>query len=206
MIDGGVWQLVQIGMVTGVLHSFDADHVAAVTGLSSQQRQSKYWSLFSLQWAAGHGVAVLLVAMAVFILGMAIPFRMSELAEQAVAYTLIAIGVAAWFQLYSEHRGQKNRSSRSAKAAMVGLLHGCAGSAPLLALLPISTMESPVWGLAYVLLFCLGVVFAMLLLGKLLAVSMSNIDRKVNISFLWLRPLFATVSLALGLYLLAVSF
>ena len=191
--------LLQMGVLAGMVHSLDADHVAAVAGLSSQQRTSS-GPRFSLHWAMGHGTAVLLVAVAVFLLGMAIPYRMSALAEAAVAYTLIAIGAAAWFQLYCEYRGRKRVPPVVNRAAAVGLLHGCAGSAPLLALLPATAMQSPAWGLAYVMLFCLGVVLAMLLLGKLLALSVVSMRRRRNL-LIWVRPLLASFTLLLGLYL-----
>lgn len=217
-MENNVWLLLQMGLAAGMLHSLDADHVAAVAGLSCGESSNgsrvtesrgvfsrRLWSPFSLHWAAGHGVAVIVVALAVLLLGMAIPYRMSALAEQAVAYTLIAIGLVAWFQLYCEFRGRHQADVPSNKAAAVGLLHGCAGSAPLLALLPATAMESPAWGLAYVLLFCLGVVFAMLLLGQLLAWSVNSMHRYKHILLYVLRPLLATFALLLGCYLAIMS-
>jgi sulfite exporter TauE/SafE len=211
-MENSVWILLQMGLAAGMLHSLDADHVAAVAGLSSGRSSGTrricdrwYWSPFSLHWAAGHGAAVMLVALGVFLLGMAIPYQMSALAEQAVAYTLIAIGLAAWFQLYGEFRGRYKPEVPSKKAAVVGLLHGCAGSAPLLALLPATAMTSPTWGLVYVFLFCLGVVFAMLLLGQVLAWSVGSMQRYQNRVLYVVRPLLASFTLLLGCYL-AVTF
>lgn len=203
-IDSGSLLMLQMGLVAGMLHSLDADHLAAVAGISSSSERSKHWPQFSLQWAAGHGAALFCVAVLVFVLGMAIPFRFSAFAEQVVAYTLIAIGAAAWFQLLCEYSGRPQRQRLANKATLVGLLHGCAGSAPLLALLPISSAASPAWGLAYISIFCLGVLFAMLLLAKVVAFSVTNFHRQPSVLLAWLRPLLASVSLLLGVYL-AVS-
>lgn len=204
-IDNSLLLILQMGLLAGMLHSLDADHMAAVAGISSSTQSSKHWPRFSLQWAAGHGAALLLVAILVFVLGMAIPFRFSALAEHAVAYTLIAIGAAAWFQLLCEYSGRPRRQYLANKAAWVGLLHGCAGSAPLLALLPASQSASPVWGLAYVLIFCLGVLLAMLALAKVIAFSVRNFHSRPRVMLFWLRPLLASVSLLLGVYLAIVA-
>jgi sulfite exporter TauE/SafE len=54
-------------------------------------------------------------------------------------------------------------------AVMVGILHGMAGSAPLLALIPLSNMGSPWLGVLYMAVFGVGVIVAMLLFGGVLA-------------------------------------
>lgn len=200
MSDFTLWPLLQMGLVAGMVHSLDADHVAAVTAMSGKQSRSR-WSWFSLQWAMGHGAAVIAVAIAVIVLGAAVPYRMSAVAELVVAFTLIAIGLMAWHQLYREYRGREPKPFGARKAAAVGLLHGSAGSAPLLALLPATAMQSPMWGMGYILLFCLGVLLAMCLLGHALAISLSTMHRRLNFLALLMRPLFATFSLLLGIYL-----
>lgn len=200
MSDYALWPLLHMGLLAGMLHSLDADHVAAVTAMSGRQSKSR-WSWFSLQWAMGHGAAVITVAVAVLLLGAAVPYRMSAMAELAVAFTLIAIGILAWYQLYREYLGRETKPFGARKAAAVGLLHGSAGSAPLLALLPATAIQSPMWGMIYVLLFCLGVLLAMCLLGRALAISLSTIHRRMNVLAMLMRPLFATFSLILGIYL-----
>lgn len=200
MTDATLLPLLQMGLLAGMVHSLDADHLAAVTAMSGEKSRSR-WPWFSLHWALGHGAAVMLVAVAVLVLGMSIPHQMSAVAERAVAFTLIALGLMAWYQLIREYCGRERRPFAARKAAAVGLLHGSAGSAPLLALLPATVMSSPAWGLGYVLLFCSGVVVAMLLLGKVLASSLSSMHRAMKYVAVLLRPLFATFSFGLGIYL-----
>lgn len=200
MADATLLPLLQMGLMAGMLHSLDADHVAAVSVMSDQKTKSR-WPWFSLHWAMGHGAAVIVVAMAVLVLGMAVPWQMSAVAERAVAFTLILLGVMAWYQLYREYRGKETKPFGASKAAAVGLLHGSAGSAPLLALLPATAFSSPAWGLFYIVLFCLGVLLAMLLLGRALATSLSTMHRSMHYVAILLRPLFAAFSLGLGIYL-----
>jgi nickel/cobalt exporter len=61
------------------------------------------------------------------------------------------------------HKADKHQHSHA--PVFVGVLHGVAGSAPLLALLPLTQMKSPWLGMSYLLLFGLGVFMAMLIFG-----------------------------------------
>jgi len=61
------------------------------------------------------------------------------------------------------HHSDKHQHSHA--PVFVGVLHGVAGSAPLLALLPLTQMKSPWLGMSYLLLFGLGVFMAMLIFG-----------------------------------------
>ncbi len=90
------------------------------------------------------------------------------------------------------------------RAVMVGVLHGTAGSAPLLALLPASQLGSPAWGLAYLLLFCLGVVAGMGAFGGLLGGALRGLARRDRRLAHGLRAALAGASLSFGVYLLAM--
>lgn len=207
-MDGSAWLILQVGLGSGLLHSLDADHLAAVTGMSGPQVERKSAMVFPLYWAVGHGGAIIAVAIGVLLLGFAVPYRMSELAESAVAYTLITIGLLAWFQIVCERFRFRPKSvvyMGTNKATAVGLLHGCAGSAPLLALIPAATLQSPMMGILYILLFCLGVALSMLILGRLLALTAINTKHRFEVFQHWIRPIFATFPIALGIYLIVSS-
>ncbi len=64
-------------------------------------------------------------------------------------------------------------------ASFVGMIHGLAGSAPLLALIPLTNQESPWLGLAYLILFCLGVLISMLSFGGFLGVLVDWLRKRV---------------------------
>ena len=50
-----------LGFSAGVIHAFDADHIAAVSGISGQNG-GRYSFRFALHWGFGHGLAVIAVA------------------------------------------------------------------------------------------------------------------------------------------------
>jgi sulfite exporter TauE/SafE len=85
----------------------------------------------------------------------------------------------------------------------VGALHGAAGSAPLLALLPAVAQESALVGIAYLLVFGLGLVVAMLLFSGVLGGVASSLARSRHAGAIeLLRGATALGSVAVGVGLL----
>jgi ABC-type nickel/cobalt efflux system permease component RcnA len=87
-------------------------------------------------------------------------------------------------------------------AVMIGVLHGMAGSAPLLALIPITQIASPWLGIAYLALFAIGVLLSMLLFGGLLSSAIRGLQRFSNKVITMFRIIMASGSVAFGFYLL----
>lgn len=215
----------------GLLHALDADHIAAVSGMASHRAGLKSSVQFCLRWALGHGTVLLIVAGAVFLLGMAIPDDLSALAEQAVGAVLIGIGAMIFHDLYrkrahihfhrhdhlpehahwhthnhpcdasGKHDDTAHRHPHT--ATMVGALHGMAGSAPLLLLLPLGQMTSPWQGVLYLLVFSIGVVMAMLLFGGVLGVVFAHFAHLGSRFIQGFRAVIGLMSIGYGGYLLA---
>jgi len=135
----------------GLLHALDADHIMAVSGLSAKRPTFKSCIRFCFHWATGHGLALITIAAGVYFFGLAIPEHLSGLAESLVGVVLIAIGVwTLWLifrkgLLLSFHQHepdihhahwhkQNHHKAQDHSAIFVGVLHGIAGSAPLLVL------------------------------------------------------------------------
>jgi len=195
-----------MGFVLGMVHAFDPDHLAAVGGLSASDNEdatvsSPFGSFrFAVHWSLGHGSALLFISLSVFLLGSAIPVSLSEFAERSVAYVLIAIGVFAFWKLFVKRQSNKSRS-RPVGAPLVGLLHGTAGSAPLLALIPVSQLTQPILGVVYVLFFSAGVVISMMTISGLFSHSLRALQRSAIPLQALIQGVMATFSLMLGLYL-----
>jgi sulfite exporter TauE/SafE len=182
----------------GLVHALDADHVIAVSTLSSQPRTSglrPWW--YGLRWSLGHGAALLLFGILVLGAGVAIPQQLARLAEFLVGAVLIVMGLVVFFRLRAQrlsfgfhshadslyhahwHRRPEHQlaSGYHHGAVLVGALHGVAGSAPLLALIPVVATGSIWLGMCYLLLFNVGVLFSMLLCGGALGVLFRRLHR-----------------------------
>lgn len=86
------------------------------------------------------------------------------------------------------------------KPVMVGVLHGLAGSAPALALIPAVVQGNVVVALLYLFLFSAGVMLSMLAFGLGFASIQSYISHKSQKIFFVLRHIIATASIVLGGY------
>jgi ABC-type nickel/cobalt efflux system permease component RcnA len=79
----------------------------------------------------------------------------------------------------SQHKRLPHTHKHS--AMFVGVLHGTAGSAPLLALIPLASMGGSLWlGIGYLLLFCFGVLMSMLFFGGLMGTTFNWLSRCGN--------------------------
>ncbi len=193
-----------MGLALGLVHAFDPDHLAAVGGMSAGGEQKGFASFrFALHWSLGHGSALLVIALLVFVAGQGIPERLSAVAEESVAFMLILIGLLAIWRMFK--RGSDKKAVRYT-APLVGLIHGTAGSAALLALIPLSQIAQPALGVVYVLFFSAGVLLAMSTLGGVFAHSMRMLQKFDWPVLALIQGLMAAFSLILGVTLATHSF
>ena len=103
--------LLSAGVVVGLAHALDPDHVAAVLasghGRAEGRQKGKAaplrikralsrGSLLGALWGAGHTSAILLVALGVLAFSLSIPGAVFDGLEAAVGLMLVALGVSAW--------------------------------------------------------------------------------------------------------------
>src|SRR5262249_4778941 len=98
------WLLVAgIGLLLGVRHSTDPDHVIAVTTIVTRLRTLRHASFVGMLWGVGHTLTIFLVGSAIILFDIVIPPRIGLSMEFAVALMLILLGVLnltgvlAWF-------------------------------------------------------------------------------------------------------------
>lgn len=82
----------------------------------------------------------------------------------------------------------------------IGLVHGLAGSAAV-ALLVLSTIRSPMWAIAYLLVFGLGTVVGMMLMTSAMAIPVAYTGKHFETAGKYLAPISGVVSTAFGLFL-----
>ena len=169
-----------LGAWFGLLHAFDADHLATIGGLAINNRRLTPAG-YALRWALGHGLSLALVATAVLGLGLARLVDWTAYGEFLVCAALLVIGTQA---LLAARRGTQTANEiahtrslshqqqhphvhflapfhthgRSGRAGVgLGMIHGGAGSAAVLALLPLSQLHSGVASALYLGSFSAGV-------------------------------------------------
>jgi ABC-type nickel/cobalt efflux system permease component RcnA len=90
-----VFALLGLGLVFGLKHAMEVDHVVAVSAIVSEHRNVWRSALVGGLWGVGHTVSLFIVGMLVLIFRVAIPLPVANWLELAVALMIIALGVLA---------------------------------------------------------------------------------------------------------------
>src|SRR3974377_1731811 len=92
-----------LGLVLGLEHALDADHVVAVSTMVSQYRSLRRSSLVGIFWGLGHSATLFLVGLAVILFKVSIPDRVALAMEFAVGAVLAILGASVVKSYYKGH-------------------------------------------------------------------------------------------------------
>ncbi|HEX6939240.1 MAG TPA: sulfite exporter TauE/SafE family protein [Longimicrobiales bacterium] len=164
----------------GTLHAFEADHMAAVSAFAVRRPRAFEAMRFGVRWAAGHGAVLIVIGTLIAAAGVRIPEASGHWLERVVGASLVLLG--AWtvlgartlhahahthedgtthVHLHSHLMRSDHRHGHAATA--IGALHGLAGTAPALALVPVVSFDSPLFAAGYLVLFAVGTALGMAL-------------------------------------------
>jgi High-affinity nickel-transport protein len=87
--------LALLGLLLGMRHATDPDHVVAVTTILSRERHFSTATRVGIVWGLGHTITVLAVGAAIILFKIAIPERLGLAMEFTVAIVLILLGLGA---------------------------------------------------------------------------------------------------------------
>ncbi|RLJ15832.1 urease accessory protein [bacterium endosymbiont of Escarpia laminata] len=197
-----------LGFLIGLQHAMEADHVAAVASLATQNRTLAQTARQGVVWGLGHALTLFLFAGVVLVFDLIMPESLARTLELTVGVMLILLGVDVLRRLISErvhfhahshgelthfhahsHQGggahdvdlhlHKHSERFPLRALFVGMMHGMAGSAALI-LLALETVVSPLEGLLYILVFGFGSIAGMGLLALVIGLPMRLSSRSLT--------------------------
>lgn len=217
--------LLLLGLITGLRHSMEADHVAAVsTIVATGKTKLSRAPLLGIMWGVGHTATLLVAGLIVLLLAVSIPEKVSGALEFGVGIMLVFLGVTTLtgFNTGKFLRGIIGRGNHTHahvhihkdigivhshdhdhhhdhrhghKSLIVGMVHGMAGSGALMLVL-LSTINSVPLGLAYIALFGAGSVASMAAMSTLIGLPFAKARHlKLNLA---LRYVAAVITLAIG--------
>jgi high-affinity nickel permease len=226
-MDGSLVTALGLGLLLGLRHALDADHVAAVSTLVSRERGLVRSCLLGAFWGAGHTLALLGAGIAVIAFKLTITPGVEEALERMVGLVLVLLGghvlvrALGGLRVHGHehtHDGVAHRHAHlhvgSSDAAhvhliklggrpfVVGLLHGLAGSAAL-TLLVLGTIPSPIGALAYIVVFGVGSTAGMLLLSGLVGLPVALAAHRAHRLQTAIQVVAGIGSAALGVWMLA---
>ena len=210
--------LILSGLALGVQHSFDGDHIVAVSAIVSRSKSLERSALLGTLWGTGHTTALLIVGIAVLIFRISIPKSAENLFEALAGAALVAIGIFVIVNVRRMHPHGHRHKHGSTKHAhehdhgiepehhqhhvtfLVGTIQGLAGSAGLM-LVILSTINSITIGLAYILFFGIGSIIGMVMMATLMSLPHLKTSTFPDINKL-LSSVAAIASIGFGFYLI----
>jgi high-affinity nickel-transport protein len=150
-----------LGLLVGLRHAFEPDHMTALSTLVHEARGAKHGMWLGILWGIGHTVSLLCVGVLLVLLGASLPPRLGIAFELAVAVMLLVLGARTLFvssNLRDHPHPQPAR--RGWRPLAIGLVHGLAGSGALTALVFAQLPDSHT-RLIYIVVFGIGSIVGM---------------------------------------------
>ncbi len=214
-----------LGVLLGMRHALEPDHIAAVSTLVLESGSSRRGIWLGAFWGIGHSLSLLIVGCLLAVLHAELPSWLGEVFELAVAVMLVTLGLRAFRQAarpqlvrvhthrhghshhhadgHSHHHGAlqplRRRRSMASRPLLFGIIHGLAGSGALTALV-VAELPSTAARVTYIVLFGLGSIVGMASLSGLAGWPIARLGRQ-RVAAIAISLLTGSLSFGLGLVL-----
>jgi ABC-type nickel/cobalt efflux system permease component RcnA len=215
-----------LGLLVGLQHAMEADHLAAVASLTTRSRNMREAARLGTAWGVGHTLTLVLFGGGVLLLGATVHEQFVLWLEAAVGLMLIALGSDVLLRLWrrrvhfhSHRHGQQTHfhahshggqgshaedphqhthtASLPVRSLLVGMMHGMAGSAALV-VFALASVQSAWQGLAYIALFGVGSIVGMVLLAIVISFPLRWSAKSLTWAHNGLTGLFGMLTVTLG--------
>ncbi|HXO20168.1 MAG TPA: urease accessory protein [Thermoanaerobaculia bacterium] len=223
--------LLLLGLLLGMRHALEADHLAAVASLATRSKGMRGTVLQGAVWGLGHTLTLLVVGGACLLLRAAISARLAAALEGAVGVMLLLLGADVLLRLRRrrihlhlhrhddgtvhlhahghspeeahdpDHHRHAHGEGFPLRALLVGLVHGLAGSAALL-LLTLTTLSSAWLGVAYIAVFGVGSIAGMAVLAAVISLPLQGTARNLTGWYNGLEAVIGAGTLLVGAWVL----
>lgn len=200
-----------LGLLMGTTHALEADHLAAMSTMITDGKGRL--ALRGVAWGVGHTATLFLLSAAVFLFSVALTEARAASLEFVVGVMLVALGLdvlrrmarrKTQFHVHAHQgaaahpHGHDHAKGFPWRALGVGLVHGAAGSAGLIALAAAATGSASV-ALSFVLAFGLGSILGMAAFSAAIGLPLARIEAVSTHALTWLRAAVAVAAVAIGL-------
>jgi hypothetical protein len=203
-----------VGVLLGLRHATDPDHIAAMTTLvaSGRERAARSAASLGAWWGIGHGITLVLFGVPILVAERFVPERVQQGAETAVAALIVFLAIRllvrwrhGYFDLHSHpHRDREHRHPvRTPLGALgIGLVHGVGGSAGV-GILLLATIPSETVAIASLILLALFTAVSMAIVTVGFGATLTA--RPVAGTANSVVPALGAMSLAFGLWYAAAA-
>ena len=217
-----------VGVLLGLRHATDPDHLAAMTTLiaGGRERAARAAARLGLAWGLGHGTSLFVFGLPIVVFNAYLPATLQQAAETLIGFVIVFLAVrllVRWRQgrLHvheHDHHGVNHahlhahadssghahaHKPRTALGAYgIGLVHGMGGSAGV-SILILASIESKT--LAVLSLALLAVFTAASMTIVTAGYGLTLVSRPVRTAFQTIAPMLGVTSLAFGVWYAAAA-
>ena len=190
-----------LGILQGLRHALEPDHLAAVSTLATQSGNHRSGMWLGAFWGVGHATTLFLVGGTLAALGHALPIRAGQGFELLVAAMLVALGVRAVRRAIVQGRavhvahgdGPVHDHSRpldhihfrgqamATRPLLVGVVHGLAGSGAITAAV-LAELPDTAGRLGAIACFGFGSVLGMAVVSGVLGVPLLRLRERPRVA------------------------
>lgn len=228
-----MYSVLLLGLLIGLQHALEADHLAAVASLSTRSGTLGDAARQGAAWGIGHSLTLLVFGGALLIIDTRLTPWLADALEATVGVMLILLGLDVLRRLWqrrvhfhahrhgtrrhfhahshardADHGADPHRHAHAARlptrALLVGMVHGLAGTAALL-VFALGSIDSALQGLGYIAVFGLGSIIGMTALAVVVSLPLRWSARRLTWAHNGLTLVFGLLSVVLGFVLLQQS-
>ncbi len=94
--------LLLTGLIAGIRHGIDWDHIAAISDITSTQNKVGKGIFMSFLYGLGHASVVAAIALGFLLVSFALPKGVDRIMESVVGITLIILGIYVFYSLHKK--------------------------------------------------------------------------------------------------------
>jgi len=231
-MDFGLSGILLLGLVIGLQHALEADHVAAVSSMASGETSMKRMVWHGALWGTGHAVMLALVVGTILYLGAALNDQIAGWLEFVVGMMLVGLGINV---LWGLHRDRIHFHAHKHDDGMLHLhAHSHAGDtvphaenahahehpeglpwrtlfvgfmhglagSAALLVLAASAISDPIHSILYVVVFGFGSIIGMAALSVVIAVPLGYTAKSLTWAHHFLRGGIGVLTTVLGMFVM----
>ena len=217
-----------VGVLLGLRHATDPDHLAAMTTLiaGGRERAARAAARLGLAWGLGHGTSLFVFGLPIVVFNAYLPATLQQAAETLIGFVIVFLAVRllirwrqgrlhvhehdhhgvnhAHLHAHADNSGHAHaHKPRTALGAYgIGLVHGMGGSAGV-SILILASIESKT--LAVLSLALLAVFTAVSMTIVTAGYGLTLVSRPVRTAFQTIAPMLGVTSLAFGVWYAAAA-
>ena len=192
-------------LLLGLQHSFEPDHVAAVSVLATEKDrgQGRVWRLLwrSSQWAVGHSLTLISFGVLVLILKSTFSLHVAGYVEFFIGPVMIWLGVSAYLRNWRK----KKVNPHTHKSFWIGMLHGLAGTGAACTIALTLAAKDAYTAVGILVIQSVSIITVMTTYGYLFAMSAGRFASKWQPSVRVINYVVGTFSIIVGCFILVES-